>query len=192
MARVRVFREVRRRDGRTAPFDAARIADAIAAAMQEVGRTNRRTAEDATQRVVEGLVARLGTRPPAVEEIQDEVERVLMAMGLSDVARAYVVYRRRRSDLREAKRLLGVRDELKLPLNAVVVLRDRYLLRDDEGKVTESTGEMMERVARSVAQAEEEFVVNSSQRPGHAPGRGESAVRADRPVGGLPLRRAHG
>jgi ribonucleoside-diphosphate reductase alpha chain len=162
MTRVQVFQEVRRRDGGTAPFDRARITAAVAAAMQEVGRTNRRTAEDATQRVVERLAQRLGNRPPPIEEIQDEVERTLMAMGLPDVARAYVLYRRRRSDLREAKRLIGVRDELKLTVNAVAVLRDRYLLRDAQGRLVESTGEMMDRVAGAVARAEEEFMVNSS------------------------------
>jgi ribonucleoside-diphosphate reductase alpha chain len=47
-----------------------------------------------------------------------------------------------------------VRDELKLTVNAVTVLRERYLLKDPQGRVVESTGEMMRRVARHVAQAE--------------------------------------
>lgn len=40
---------------------------------------------------------------------------------------------RDRADLRAAKALLGVRDELKLSLAAVTVLRERYLLRDQGG-----------------------------------------------------------
>ncbi len=77
-----------------------------------------------------------------------------MELGLADPARAYVLYRSRRAELREAKRLLGVRDELKLSLNAVTVLAERYLLRDERGRIAESTGEMMERVALHVAGAE--------------------------------------
>lgn len=47
-----------------------------------------------------------------------------MEAGLDEVARRYVLYRRRRADLREAKRMLGVRDDLKLSLNAVAVLTE--------------------------------------------------------------------
>ena len=46
------------------------------------------------------------------------------------MARAYAAYRRQRAELREAKELLGVRDELKLGLGAVAVLEERYLLRE--------------------------------------------------------------
>lgn len=64
---------------------------------------------------------------------QDFVEARLGEAGLDDVARAYIVYRRDRADLRAAKALLGVRDELKLSLAAITVLRERYLLRDQGG-----------------------------------------------------------
>lgn len=65
------------------------------------------------------------------------------------MARAYIIYRQRRSELRTAKVLLGVCDELKLGLAAVTVLRERYLLRDEQGRPAESTGEMMDRAALS-------------------------------------------
>jgi ribonucleoside-diphosphate reductase alpha chain len=57
-----------------------------------------------------------------------------------------------------------VRDELGLTQSAVTVLHERYLLRDEAGRVTESTAGMMERVARHVAAAEERFAVGSSRR----------------------------
>ncbi len=49
-----------------------------------------------------------------------------------------------------------MRDELKLGLGAVAVLKERYLLRDEQGRVAESTGEMMDRAAACVAEEEEE------------------------------------
>ncbi|MGC8479546.1 MAG: ATP cone domain-containing protein [Candidatus Micrarchaeia archaeon] len=38
-----------------------------------------------------------------VEEIQDLVEESLMCLGLYDVAKAYILYRERHRQLREAK-----------------------------------------------------------------------------------------
>jgi ribonucleoside-diphosphate reductase alpha chain len=150
---------IRDRAGELVPFDRGRITAAVLAAMREVGRVDPARAEEATDLVLNSLPAGV---TPTVEQVQDQVERSLMRLGLEDVARAYIAYRRRRAELREAKRLLGVRDELKLPLNSVVVLRDRYLLHDQRRQVVESTGEMMERVARHIAAAEDVFAPGSS------------------------------
>ena len=77
-------------------------------------------------------------------------------------ARAYIIYRQRRAELRAAKALLGVRDELKLGLAAVTVLSERYLLRDERGRPAESTGELMDRTANYVAMAEDQYRAGSS------------------------------
>jgi len=156
---------VRKRDGRVVRFQSRPIQEAILRAAREVARPDaEEIAARATSRVVGDLAERFGRGTPGIEDVQDAVERALMAMALADVARAYVLYRRRRSELREAKRALGIRDQLKLSLNAAVVLRERYLRRDERGRVVESTGELMERVARHVAAAE--------------PGGGEEAAEA--------------
>ncbi|HEX6229982.1 MAG TPA: ribonucleotide reductase N-terminal alpha domain-containing protein, partial [Solirubrobacterales bacterium] len=63
-----------------------------------------------------------------------------------------------------AKAALEVRDELDLTPSAITVLQQRYLLRDEAGRVVESTAEMMERVARHVAAAEDEFAPGSAER----------------------------
>jgi ribonucleoside-diphosphate reductase alpha chain len=55
-------------------------------------------------------------------------------------------------------------DELLFRPNALTVLRERYLLRDDEGRVTETPGEAIDRCARHVAAAEDAFVPGSSER----------------------------
>jgi ribonucleoside-diphosphate reductase alpha chain len=57
-----------------------------------------------------------------------------------------------------------VRDELGLTPSAITVLHQRYLLRDETGRVIESTAEMMERVARHVAAAEDRYAAGSSDR----------------------------
>jgi ribonucleoside-diphosphate reductase alpha chain len=99
-----------------------------------------------------------------VEEIQELIEAQLNATDLPDVARAYIIYRRGRAELRAAKALVGVRDELKLSLAAVTVLSDRYLRRDEKGRLSDSTGELMDRTANHVAAAEDTYDPGSSSR----------------------------
>lgn len=154
---------VRRRNGVVVPFDPARIEGAVSRAAREAGRPDPALAPAVAAAVGAALVAQFGKRPPGVEDIQDAVEHALMTLDFPDVARAYVVYRHRHAELRRAKELLGVRDDLKLGLGAVAVLKERYLLRDERGKLAETTGEMMDRVAACVAEAEEAWC------PGSAP-----------------------
>lgn len=148
-------RRLRRRDGSVVRFDPARIEAAVARAAREVGRLDLVLASDVAAGVSARLAARAGLRLPGVEDVQDAVEQELSTRGFADVARAYADYRHGRAELRDAKYALGVRDDLKLRLGAVAVLKERYLLRDEHGRVTESTGEMMDRAASFVAAAEE-------------------------------------
>ncbi|HTX95417.1 MAG TPA: adenosylcobalamin-dependent ribonucleoside-diphosphate reductase [Mycobacterium sp.] len=153
---------VRRRDGRLVPFKLTRIEVAIARAAREAGHPEPDLPGQLATSVADALVRRPRSGIPTVENIQDLVEAQLVAAGLNDVARAYIVYRQHHAELRAAKEMIGVRDELKLTVAAVTVLGERYLLRDEQGKPVESTGEMMDRVANCVAAAEEGFRRGSS------------------------------
>lgn len=150
-----------RRDGRCVAFDVGRVEAAIAAAARETGHPDAELAA-ALARAVADRLGRAHPRRVSVEAIQDAAEAQLTAAGFDDIARAYIIFRQQRAELRTAKKLLGVRDELKLSLAAVTVLAERYLRRDDDGRPVESTGEMMDRVARFVAGAEDGY------RPGSA------------------------
>src|SRR5579875_2588913 len=59
--------------------------------------------------------------------------------------------------------MLGVRDELKLSLNAAALLAERYLRRDEQDVICESTAAMVTRVAQSVAAAEEKWARGSAR-----------------------------
>ncbi|SRX93024.1 putative ribonucleoside-diphosphate reductase (large subunit) NrdZ (ribonucleotide reductase) [Mycobacterium tuberculosis H37Rv] [Mycobacterium shimoidei] len=152
--------KVRRRDGTLVPFDIVRIEGAVARAAREVAYDD----PDMPVAVARAVADSLGPGIAHVEKIQDFVEKQLGEAGLHDVARAYIIYRQRRAELRAAKELLGVRDELKLSLAAATVLRERYLLRDETGRPIESTGQMMDRAARFVAAAEDDYQLGSSTR----------------------------
>ncbi|KZS70371.1 ribonucleoside-diphosphate reductase [Mycobacterium kansasii] len=155
---VRWPAQVRRRDATLVPFDIARIEAAVAGAAREVAYDD----PDMPATIARAVADTLGPRIASVERVGDFVEARLGEAGLDDVARAYIIYRQRRAELRAGKALLGVRDELKLSLAAVTVLRERYLLRDARGRPTESTGEMMDRTAHCVAAAEDEYRTGSS------------------------------
>lgn len=155
---------VRRRDGRTRPFDIARIENAVSRAARETGHTDPTIASTIARSVADELARRRRRTPPTVEEIQDVVEAQLNAAGYEDIARAYILYRQQRAEIRSAKKLLGITDDLKLSVAAVTVLSERYLRRDEFGRVVESTGEMMDRVAGYVAAAEDRYEPGSSQR----------------------------
>ena len=107
-----------------------RIESAVARAAREVAHTEPRLPASVAAAVADAIALRGLTEPVTVEEIQDLVEAPLNAAGLPDVARACIIYRQRRAELRAAKALVGVRDELKLSLAAVTVLGDRYLRRE--------------------------------------------------------------
>jgi len=85
------------------------------------------------------------------------VETVLMNQGYSQIAKSYILYRERRSEIRLAKSVLGMKDDLKLPLNTMEVLKRRYLLKDDQRRIIETPSMLFQRVAHHVAQGERNF-----------------------------------
>ncbi len=145
-------KQVIKRDGTIVPFDKEKIVNAIWGALREVGEKNKEKAVEYANKVVEILNKRFdGVKTPTVEEIQDIVENVLIEEGHAKAAKAYILYRQERKKIREYKEMLGVKDELKLSINSVRVLESRYLLKDEEGKVIESTAQLFRRVAKYIA-----------------------------------------
>ncbi len=97
---------------------------------------------------------------PGVEDVQDIVEEVLIKNGYAAVAKAYILYREKRAQIRKAKQFFGVKDELKLSVNAVRVLERRYLLKDEHGNVVETPLELFRRISKAISldpESEEEF-----------------------------------
>jgi ribonucleoside-diphosphate reductase alpha chain len=151
--------KIRKRDGRVVDFDIEKITNAIFKAAQAVGGENRELAEALAQRVVDELIKRHGdTGIPSVEEVQDIVETVLIRSGHAKTAKAYILYRRKRAELREAKEFfVGIQDDLKLSLNALKVLERRYLLKNEEGEVRETPAQLFKRVAAAIASPDERY-----------------------------------
>ncbi len=103
-----MIEKVRKRDGTVVPFEKEKIASAIHRTLCEVGRDDANLAAQLAAQVERTLAERFGPLfgPPHVEEIQDAVEEALMAAGLPNAARAYIVYRHQHKQLREIKELV--------------------------------------------------------------------------------------
>jgi len=99
--------QIRKRDGRIADFDPAKIASAITKAMEAVGEYEAKRANKLSDQVTKNLNKKFHHRSiPAVEEIQDIVEEVLIRARQIKVAKAYILYRDQHAKIRELKALV--------------------------------------------------------------------------------------
>lgn len=101
---------VRKREGQLVEFDRKKIVEAIFAAMQVMGEENKSRSEKITDQVIKKLEERFKDKIPQVEEVQDIVEETLIKEGMVKVAKAYILYRDKRSRIRES---LKVRKKIK-------------------------------------------------------------------------------
>lgn len=92
---------VMKRDGRFVPFDQERIATAIFKAARSVGGSDRNIASALSLQVLRALVDQYGQYGSCtVEQVQDCVEKVLIEGGHAKTAKAYIIYRHQRADMR--------------------------------------------------------------------------------------------
>ena len=92
-----------KRNGTEVVFEAQKIANAVTKANNSVGENSRLTAEQ-IQKITDSVTETCQSmgHAPAVEEIQDLVERQIMAQGAFDVAKNYITYRYTRSLVRRS------------------------------------------------------------------------------------------
>lgn len=109
---------VKKRDGRVVPFDAKKISAAIFKAARAVGGEDQHLAENLAEEVVFTLLQQPREVHPSVEEIQDLVEKVLIERGHARTAKAYILYRDRRTRLRESRsELMDVVEDILVETN---------------------------------------------------------------------------
>jgi len=125
-----------------------RVAQAVFAAAESMGISDRKLLEKFTEQVsqrlelahpfpgMEELVPRQTKQPVSSSQIQAMVKEILTADEFSPQARSQVI------------------SGIKLSDNALRVLERRYLTKDGEGKVIETPQELFRRVARHIASAE--------------------------------------
>ena len=94
---------IRKRDGREVVFDESKITEAIFKAAKAVGGADKQLAMELTIDVLRFLKQLHGEDAITVEEVQDAVEKVLIEKGHARTAKAYILYRAKRTRMREAQ-----------------------------------------------------------------------------------------
>ena len=154
--------KIRKRDGRIVDFDSSRIRDAIHRAFIAVELENGERAESTTEEVVQLLEEKFEKRIPSVEDVQDLVTEVLKKRGYEKVAEEYQAYRKKKEEIRRLKEKLGI-EEPKLTVNALEVLRKRYLLRDEKGNIIETPAQTFRRVSKVIAKVDGKYGENPKE-----------------------------
>ena len=125
-----------------------KVAQAVFAAGESMGISDRRMLEKFTEQVsqrlevshpfpgMEGLVARQTKQPVSSTQIREMVQEILTADEFSPQARSQII------------------SGIQLSDNALRVLERRYLTKDGEGRVIETPQDLFRRVARHIASAE--------------------------------------
>jgi anaerobic ribonucleoside-triphosphate reductase len=102
---------VLKRDSKLEPFDQERITNAIWKAAKAVGGKDKEQAKRISNEVVAQLNKLYGDDSvPTVEEVQDIVEKRLIENGHASTAKAYILYRKQHTDMRELAALLSSSD----------------------------------------------------------------------------------
>ena len=156
-----ILSKIKKRDGRIADFDPNRIRNAVHKAFLAVELGDGEKADTVTSEVLKRLEEKFKEKTPSVEDVQDIVVEILEEKGYEKVAQAYQDYRKKKEELRALRKKLGI--EPKLTVNALEVLKARYLLRDEKENIIETPTLLFERVAKAIAKVDKTFGDNPEE-----------------------------
>jgi len=105
------IKQVKKRDGSIVDFNQNKITNAIYQALKAVNRDDEALSFELSEKVVGLLNNKFHYRSiPAIEEIQDLVEEVLIREDLVKAAKAYIIYREQHARLRDLKKMINSND----------------------------------------------------------------------------------
>ena len=100
-------KKIVKRSGRVVPFDQKKIVIAVTRALAVTGEGDKSDAIRVANKVVQMLNKNFKKGViPAIEELQDLVERVLMILDFDETAKSYILYREQHRKIRETEHSL--------------------------------------------------------------------------------------
>ncbi|MBU4360321.1 vitamin B12-dependent ribonucleotide reductase [Candidatus Parcubacteria bacterium] len=151
--------QIKKRDGRIVPFDEKRVLSVITKAAEATRSRDDKEIKRLSKIVVDKLHDKYdGHTIPSVEQVQDIIIQTLIKEGCQHIARVYIIYRQRHKERRLMNiPLTEVMEVAGLTENSLVVLKKRYLLKDENSEVAEKPSDMFKRVAKNIASADEMY-----------------------------------
>lgn len=97
-----MVKSIKKRDGRIVLYDESKIASAVLKAMEAAGEGDATDAARVANDVHMELEKLPEDMPPQIEQVQDTVEKELMKNGFEQSAKKFILYRAKRTNIREA------------------------------------------------------------------------------------------
>ena len=146
---------IRKKDGSIVPFEAQKLEKSLENALISGRARNGKQAKKLTAQVIDTIEKHIPKGVlPTVKDVQDVILEVLKRAKLSEVAKAYVQHRKVHKEAVGFRTVYGVRDDLGMSTNAIIVLAKRYLLRNEQGAIIETPARLFRRVAKTLAAIE--------------------------------------
>lgn len=150
------IRKIIKSNGSIAEFSLHKIADSIFKAAQSIGGTDKQLAVSIAHQIVAQLNREYsGEQLPTTERVKTLVEKTLLEKGHLRTAQAYLLYYHKKREERQRK--VPEMEKAIFSAQAQRILERRYLLKDEEGSIIETPQQMLRRVARSIARADQEY-----------------------------------
>lgn len=146
-------------DGREEKFKPEKISRSIWFAAQNVGGKDEKLPQILAGEVINLLGRKInGDGKISTSLIGEMVEKTLIEKGHAKTAKAFIIYRENKKHLRQDKSALGVKDDIGFSYNTLYILKQRYLRRNEKGETIETPREMIERIAKFLANVEKTHV----------------------------------
>lgn len=98
--------KIQKRNGSIVDFNLGKIEEAISQAAKATGKHDEIVAHVLAQDVSARIEEEFADKVPTVEEVQDIVEDMLIQYGYAETAKAYILYREKRREVREEKNVV--------------------------------------------------------------------------------------
>ncbi|MCL2085508.1 ribonucleoside triphosphate reductase [Candidatus Saccharibacteria bacterium] len=96
-----MFENIQKRDGRVVPFEKNKITEALTKAGIATGEFGERQAEKMMYKVLAEALEQITDEIPTVEQVQDVVETILVKSRYKETAKAFIIYRNKRTEMRK-------------------------------------------------------------------------------------------
>jgi ribonucleoside-diphosphate reductase alpha chain len=147
--------QVSKRSHELESFSRKKILYSIVSAQQNIGQVDKEMAKKVSLIVYRDLKKNYSKESLiSTRDIGDTVERILIEESHYDVAKAYIISREKQRQERRAGRGLGVKDDLGLSYNQLVIIANKYLAKNDASEIVETPSQMFWRVANVLSTAE--------------------------------------